>query len=156
MRLTGAGGAYIMRMVIDKGALISPGQIYRKSRARDRILEILKDTAMHPSAETVYEKMRRQFPRISFGTIYRNLTILADQGLVKRIDFAGDRDRFDANLEPHYHFICENCGSVSDLPLTIDGSLNRRVVEETGYRPRNHQIEFFGLCRDCADEAPDN
>jgi Fur family peroxide stress response transcriptional regulator len=83
------------------------------------------------------------------GTVYRNLTILMDQGLVKKIDFGSTFDRFDANTGPHYHFVCERCGSISDLRLEIDSSLNERVNSSTPYSVSHHRIEFYGLCDAC-------
>ena len=83
------------------------------------------------------------------GTVYRNLNILIEQGLVRKIDFGSTFDRFDANVGPHYHFICEKCGSISDLPLEVDPVLNDRVNRDTEFRARRHRIEFYGLCGGC-------
>ena len=83
------------------------------------------------------------------GTVYRNLQILMEQGLVKKIDFGSTFDRFDANTGPHYHFICEKCGAIIDLELPIDDSLNKRVDSATNFSVKRHRIEFFGLCDRC-------
>lgn len=83
------------------------------------------------------------------GTVYRNLNILIEQDLVKKIDFGSTFDRFEANTSPHYHFICETCGDVIDLNLPIDESLNERIIKETPYEARSHRIEFFGVCDKC-------
>ena len=87
------------------------------------------------------------------GTVYRNLNILMDQGLVKKIDFGSTFDRFDANIGPHYHFICERCGSIIDLELPVDESLNQRVTQATPYDAHRHRIEFFGVCDRCQEGA---
>jgi len=79
------------------------------------------------------------------GTVYRNLNILVEQGAVKRIDFASSFARFDAN----YHFVCERCGAIIDLPLAIDDALDRRVNEETSLKVYRHRIQFYGLCERC-------
>jgi Fur family transcriptional regulator, peroxide stress response regulator len=81
------------------------------------------------------------------------LNILIEQGLIKKIDFGSTYDRFDANITPHYHFICERCGSIIDLELTIDPSLDTRVNTQTPYTALRHRIEFYGLCDRCAKEA---
>ncbi len=84
------------------------------------------------------------------GTVYRNLTILIDQGYIKKIDFGSTFDRFDANIGPHYHFVCEECGSITDLELEIDPTLNERVNSATPFTAVRHRIEFFGICERCS------
>lgn len=90
---------------------------YRRSKQRERILELLRGTESHPTANWLYGKLREEFPDLSMGTVYRNLGILLEQGLIKRIDFGSTFDRFDANIAPHYHFICEECGTIVDLSM---------------------------------------
>lgn len=84
------------------------------------------------------------------GTVYRNLNILTEQGLVKKIDFGSTFDRFEANIVPHYHFICETCGAIIDLGFSIDESLNERIRKETPFKVNRHQIEYFGVCDRCS------
>ena len=81
--------------------------------------------------------------------MYRNLNILIKQERVKKIDFGSTFDRFEANIDPHYHFICENCGAIIDLKFPIDESLNERIRAETPFEARYHRIEFFGVCDKC-------
>jgi Fur family transcriptional regulator, peroxide stress response regulator len=83
------------------------------------------------------------------GTVYRNLNILIDQDLVKKIHFGSTFDRFEANTQLHHHFICESCGSIIDLALPVDESLNDRIRKETPFTARYHRIEFFGVCDKC-------
>lgn len=83
------------------------------------------------------------------GTVYRNLNILIEQGLVKKIDFGSTYDRFEARTEPHYHFICENCNAIIDIDVPIDNTLNDKIAHETGLTPNSHRIEFFGICNNC-------
>ena len=121
----------------------------RKSKQRERILEILKSTGAHPTAGWIYNKLRKEFPDLSMGTVYRNLNILIEQGLVKKIDFGSTFDRFEANSFPHYHFICENCGVIKDLDMPIDSGLNEKVNQQTNYKTNRHRIEFYGICDEC-------
>jgi Fur family peroxide stress response transcriptional regulator len=123
---------------------------YRRSRQRDRILALLRSTGIHPTANWIYAKMRKEFPDLSMGTVYRNIGILIQQGLVNRIDFGSTFDRFDANTAPHYHFICENCGAIADLGIPVDDSLNRRAGKSADFEVHRHEIEFYGLCAKCA------
>ena len=117
---------------------------------------MLQNSVNHPTAEWLYNKLKLEFPDLSLGTVYRNLAILVEQGFVKKIDFGGVFDRFEANIAPHYHFICESCGSVSDLELPIDDSLDERVNKETPFLSRRHRIDFFGICDKCRKIAPES
>ena len=122
---------------------------FRRSKQRDQILELLRSTGIHPTASWIYDNLKNEFPDLSMGTVYRNLNILIEQGLVKKIDFGSTFDRFDANIGPHYHFICENCGSIIDLELPIDDELNEMINNFTNFKANRHRIEFFGLCDSC-------
>ena len=82
-------------------------KIYRRSKQRERIIKLLKNTEIHPTAGWIYNKLSQEFTDLSMGTVYRNLNILIEQGLVVKIDFGRTFDRFEANTTPHYHFICE-------------------------------------------------
>jgi Fur family transcriptional regulator, peroxide stress response regulator len=79
-----------------------------------------------------YDRMKQEFKNLSMGTVYRNLSILMDQGLINKIDFGSTFDRFDANVQPHYHFVCEQCGRIFDLELPVAGELNEQVTETRG------------------------
>ena len=126
---------------------------YKRSRQRERILALLQSTGCHPTADWIYERLKSEFPTLSMGTVYRNLNILMDQGLIKKIDFGSTFDRFEANIGPHYHFICERCGSIIDLELPVEQSLNERVNRTTPYSVHRHRIEFFGVCDRCREGA---
>jgi Fur family peroxide stress response transcriptional regulator len=121
----------------------------RKSKQRERILELLQSTGIHPTATWIYDQLRGEFPSLSLGNVYRNLNILLEQGLIKKIDFGSTFDRYDANITRHYHFICEKCGSITDLAMPIIDELNKRVDDETNFKTRRHRIEFYGICDRC-------
>ena len=96
------------------------------SRQREAIKEFLAGTKEHPTADTVYMHVREEFPRISLGTVYRNLNLLADIGEITKITTPDGGDRFDAVTNPHYHVICTSCGRVIDLemePLQLISSI---------------------------------
>lgn len=107
----------------------------------------------HPTADWVYGRLKGEFPNLSLGTVYRNLNVLLEQGLIGKIDFGSTYDRFDGNTGPHYHFVCERCGAIIDLEVPIDRSLDRRVNEATPYTVRRHRIEFYGVCDRCGAQA---
>ena len=149
--LTGGAVAYILVMVpiIVRSLPINAKTGFRRSRQRERLLELLQESREHPTADRLYERLKAEFPDLSLGTVYRNLTILTEQGLVKKIDFGSTFDRFEANIKPHYHFVCESCNSINDLDLPVDESLNERVTSQTPFPARRHRIEFFGICDEC-------
>ena len=92
------------------------------SRQREMIKDFLKTRHDHPTADVVYMNVRRQNPNISLGTVYRNLSLLADIGEIQRLRLGDGTDHFDADTSPHYHFICTKCGSVIDLKMeSIEG-----------------------------------
>ena len=113
------------------------------------ILDQVRATDVHPTAEWVFRQVRRRLPRVSLGTVYRNLRQLVDAGLlVERPDPAGSR--FDANTSPHHHFTCVACGRVYDLIEPINPALHARVSSRTGFEVHRHRIEFYGRCGDCS------
>ena len=127
-------------------------QKYKRSRQRERILSILQHTDTHPTASWLYDELKKEFNNLSMGTVYRNLNILVDQRLVKKIEAGSGFDRFDANIETHYHFICKKCGSIDDLSMTPLKELNAKAEKETGYRVESHRLDFHGLCPDCREK----
>jgi Fur family peroxide stress response transcriptional regulator len=126
---------------------------YRRSRQRDRLLELLRSTESHPTANWLYARLRREFPDLSMGTVYRNIGILVEQGLINRIAFGSTFDRLDAKVTPHYHFICELCGDIYDLDLTVKSELMRKIAPPKGFEVRRHEIELYGLCAKCSSRS---
>lgn len=121
----------------------------RETRARRIILETVRATDSHPAAEWVFQRVRRTLPRVSLGTVYRNLRVLVEAGLlVERPEPGGSR--FDGNLTEHQHFTCVACGRVFDLAEPVDRALHRRVSARTGFEVLRHRIEFSGTCTDCS------
>lgn len=125
-------------------------QTFRQSKQRERILEILKETDAHPSADWLYEKLKKEFPKLSLGTVYRNMNILIEQGKIQKIHFGSTFDRFEANPTPHYHLICEKCGKIEDFKMPIYEEINKQAGAQTEFQINHHRIEFFGTCSDCS------
>ena len=126
---------------------------YKRSRQRERILTLLRSTDSHPTANWLFGKLKKEFPRLSMGTIYRNIGILVHQGLIGRIAFGSTFDRLDANVGGHYHFICERCEAVIDLNIPPERGLDKRVPISEGFEVHRHAVEFYGLCPRCARKA---
>ena len=122
---------------------------YRKSRQREQILRILRGMDSHPTADEIYTIVRKDIPKISLGTVYRNLNVLVEQGLVQRLPFDGVVDRFEATIRPHYHLICEKCGRVQDFDMPHPGDINKMAEAFCDYSITRHRIDFYGVCSDC-------
>ncbi|OIO35991.1 MAG: hypothetical protein AUJ74_03965 [Candidatus Omnitrophica bacterium CG1_02_44_16] len=122
---------------------------YRITKQRQKILELLTNTKEHPTADQVYKKLKGKFPRLSLGTVYRNLRILKEQGQIWELDFGTGLSHFDAVVHSHYHFICKNCNKIYDIRIPAIKELDERVRTMTGFRIYSHRLEFFGLCDIC-------
>ena len=122
---------------------------YRKSKLRDEIIRILSGSDIHPTANWIYDRLKAEKPNLSLGTVYRNLGILVEQGLVDKIDFGSTFDRYELKKKDHYHFVCEKCGAVIDLDMPIKNDLNTEVERIAGFKTNKHRIEFFGICDSC-------
>src|SRR4030067_604511 len=123
--------------------------MHRETKQREAILTVLRNTRSHPTADQIYDEVRKEIPNISKGTVYRNLQVLQQDGAVTELNLNGTLSRFEARQESHYHFRCERCGRVFDLDEPVDNELDERVANRTGFKVSHHQTEFRGLCKDC-------
>jgi Fur family peroxide stress response transcriptional regulator len=121
----------------------------RLTRQRRAILDLLKSTRAHPTADEIYEAVRKDLPNISKGTVYRNLQVLIDSGEVAILDIRGTLSRYENRRESHYHFRCQACGRVIDIDEPVDPGLDDKVSRKTGFVVSGHQIEFRGWCAIC-------
>ncbi len=119
------------------------------SRQRESIKNFLIGRYDHPTAETIYENMKREYPRISLGTVYRNLSLLADLGEIQKLSTGIGPDRFDGNSAPHYHFICKDCGCVMDLMAINLDHINILAAKDFAGEIEGHYAHFFGRCPGC-------
>lgn len=122
----------------------------KHSRQREMIKDFLMTRKDHPTADVVYMNVRQQNPNISLGTVYRNLTLLADIGEIRRLRVGDGVDHFDADTSPHYHFVCSECGCVSDLEMnSIEEITEIAGANFDGYIA-GHITYFYGTCGKCA------
>jgi len=112
------------------------------------VYETLKASTEHPTAEMVFLEVRKTLPKISLGTVYRNLGVLKEQGLIFEIPGPHHTMHYDANLEPHAHFICEECGTIVDVWDCRKPSC-RGKDQLQGFVVQHWNVEFRGLCQDC-------
>ena len=125
-------------------------RINKHFRKRDAILSCVRGTTAHPSAEWVFEHVKAEMPDISLATVYRNLSLFKDQGLIVSLGTVKGVERFDGNTQPHVHFICTGCGCIVDLPgIAVPEELNAAVSRDSGGRVDSCQLTFTGLCGEC-------
>lgn len=125
------------------------------SRQRESIKLFLMNRKDHPTADMVYMNVREEFPHISLGTVYRNLSLLAKLGEITKISTDGP-DRFDANQEPHYHFICKHCQSVLDMDIPLVKQLETKAAQGFDGVIQSHTATFYGICPQCRKKNEKN
>jgi len=126
------------------------------SRQREMIKDFLMTRKDHPTADLVYSNIRQECPNISLGTVYRNLTLLADLGEIQRLRVGDGIDHFDADTSPHYHFICSDCGAVIDLEMdSIDNIMDVAGKNFAG-NIQGHFTYFYGKCPNCKELSSDD
>lgn len=121
----------------------------RMTEQRRVILETLRDLKTHPTADALYAAVRRRLPRISLGTVYRNLDELARCGLIRKLDTVGASARFDGDTDAHWHVRCLGCGRLDDVHVRPASVFTDAVSGATGYEVRGYRLEFEGLCPEC-------
>ena len=122
-------------------------------RKRDAILSYLQGTTSHPSAEMVFAGLKPQIPDLSLGTVYRNLSLFKQQGLVSSVATVNGVERFDGNTDPHVHFICNDCDAVIDLmEMQIPPALHNAAESCCGGQVSDCQLSFTGQCRSCLEK----
>lgn len=120
------------------------------SRKRDAILQCLRSTKTHPTADWVFQELKKDFPETSLGTVYRNLSQCKQRGEIRSIGFVNGFERFDACTEPHDHLICRACGRVEDIAgLTLPEDLDQTAAACTGAEIEEHTLVFYGRCTAC-------
>ncbi len=127
----------------------------RQTGPRRIVLEVVRATDSHPTAEWVHGMVRRRLPRVSLGTVYRNLRLLVAAGLVN--ERPGPHARFDGNVSRHHHFTCTGCGRIVDVAGVLAEAQARalcaRVASLTGLGITHQRFEFYGRCRACQTRA---
>lgn len=122
------------------------------SRQRESIRNFLMTRYDHPTAETVYSHIREQYPNISLGTVYRNLSLLTELGEISKISTGMGPDRFDGNTTPHYHFFCRRCGAVMDLKVDPLDHINLLAAHGFEGDIEGHLTHFYGICPSCKQQ----
>lgn len=126
----------------DSGIRITP--------QRHAILEYLIDAMTHPTADEIYKALEGKFPNMSVATVYNNLRVFREVGLVKELTYGDSSSRFDFTTHDHYHVICENCGKIVDFQYPGLDEVEHFASHVSGFNVSHHRLEIYGVCPDCA------
>ena len=121
----------------------------RQTKQRKMILEKLKKAKTHPTANIIFRMVKKRIPSISFGTVYRNLNLLRDEGSILEIACGKYSCRYDGDTTDHHHFFCLKCNEIFDLPGSLVGNLDKQVCKDAGFEGKYHRINFYGYCKRC-------
>lgn len=124
----------------------------RNTKQRQLILDLVRSSCDHLSADQIYLDARAIDDKISRGTVYRNLNLLVQNGELLHVKIS-DADRFDCRLDFHHHVLCTECSTVRDVPLSYHGELDPEVASKTGYIIEKHSTVFEGICPDCQHKS---
>jgi Fur family peroxide stress response transcriptional regulator len=125
-------------------------QGYRMTRQREIVLdELSKAKGRHPKADEIYQMVRKRMPHISFGTVYRNLRLLKELGLVRELCFGKNFSRFEVSVDNHQHFSCTTCGRVLDIDKPFEVPVSSVYVDGKPMEVDEYRLEFYGRCNDC-------
>ncbi len=121
----------------------------RMTHQREVILDELRKCKTHPTADDLYERVKKKLPRISLATVYRNLEVLSGEGLIRKLEISGRQKRYDWELQEHDHIYCILCHRVENIDLKRDRSFEVQPEDAKGYSVEGCRVEFFGLCPKC-------
>ena len=124
----------------------------RNSRQKEIILRALDEHRIHPTADELYQYIHQEYADIGVATVYRNLNKFAEKGIIRKIIGLDGSSHFDSCMEPHFHFICDCCGKIYDIPMDISADLIAKAEEFTDCKISSMDMTFRGLCRACEDK----
>ena len=125
----------------------------RNTIQKSLVLQTVLELKRHLTADEVYEFIKKSHPSIGKGTVYRNLTILSEEGVIRRVEIPDGPDRFDFTLRKHYHMRCIRCGNVFDVDLEEIPELEAKLRETQGMKLLDYDILFKGICTECAKQV---
>lgn len=117
---------------------------------------MLRERYDHPTAEQLYTDLKQKYPKISLGTVYRNLALLESMGEIMKLSSSGGSDRFDGNAHTHYHFECNSCGNVFDINMPVQTELNATASQSLDAEIHGHSLMFYGVCKNCRKALKNN
>ena len=129
------------------------GDNMRLTSQRQVIVEELRKVKTHPTANQVYDMVRKRLPRIGLGTVYRNLDLLTEKGLINKLVVGGEQKRFDGDTSQHYHIRCVKCHRVEDIFIERRKELEKSAASCCNYKILDHHVQFSGICSKCLPDA---
>lgn len=124
----------------------------RMTPQRHAILNFLLTSMSHPTVDEIYKALEMNFPNMSVATIYNNLRVFKDAGLVRELTYGDSSSRYDANMKDHYHIICQFCGKITDFDYPSLTEIEVKAEEKTGYQIDSHRMEMYGTCPECKEK----
>lgn len=125
----------------------------RMTPQRHAILEFLYESITHPTADDIYKALEGRFPNMSVATVYNNLRVFKEAGIVKELTYGDASSRFDSVTSDHYHVICEDCGKIVDFHYPGLDEVETLAEHVTGFKVHNHRMEIYGICPNCQNEG---
>jgi Fe2+ or Zn2+ uptake regulation protein len=122
---------------------------YRNTTQRAVILDEVRSAEGHLTAGEIFERVRRRYPTIAYGTVYRSLHLLVKHGLIQELTFADQASRFDARVDRHDHVLCEECGLLDDVDVPVALIAQYVAAEKSGFEITKHHTVFYGRCPRC-------
>ena len=124
-------------------------EVRRNTYQRDLIRQVMKDNYNHPTADEIYDLVKKLDSKISRGTVYRNLKILTENNELRHYHSPFGPDHYDPNLEPHYHCLCKRCGKLFDVGVKYNSRLDDIDLQVKGFNLESHDLVFIGICQEC-------
>ena len=119
---------------------------------RHAILEYLIEAMSHPTADEIYKSLESKFPNMSVATVYNNLRVFKESGLVQELTYGDNASRFDFVTSKHYHTICQSCGKIVDFHYPGLDEIEHLASHVTGFKINSHRLEIYGVCPECQEE----
>ena len=119
------------------------------SKQRELILSAVKDNTVHPTADFIYDYLKKDNPNLSLGTVYRNLSQLVNHGYIQKVSIPGFPDRFDGNVIKHNHMICDVCGNIQDIHSDILKNITSALSNELDIEITSCNVIMHGICKNC-------
>ncbi|SFM44819.1 Fur family transcriptional regulator, peroxide stress response regulator [Gracilibacillus orientalis] len=139
---------HMLQEAVDK--LKSSG--VRITPQRHAVLEFLLNAETHPTADDIYKALEGKFPNMSVATVYNNLRVFREIGLVRELPYGDSSSRFDCNTSKHYHIICDSCGKIVDFHYPSLDEVESLAEQITGFDVSHHRMEVYGVCQECKKE----
>jgi len=123
---------------------------YRATPQRIAICRIAIHSREHPSAQSIYNEVKKAHPTVSLATVYKTLQVLRELNLIQELSFPTGQARFDSYMKPHVNLVCLQCGSIIDLDDLTTGDFVKRVAAATKFKPNGQRIDVYGICQKCS------